>query len=89
MRDTIKQMLQFKKKDLDLFKNERRLVLLAVIKANYNLTKAYEINAPAHMGLEGYIKKFYRYDITMGELKREAHKLVAENRAIKAKTERK
>ena len=65
--EEIKQMLT--KKGLNIFHEERRLILLAIIRANYNLEIAYYINQPSTMQLEGYLKKFYRYEVAMKDLK--------------------
>lgn len=65
----VKDMLFLKEDNINIFENERKLILLAVIKANFNLKKAYEINAPKWLSYEGYIKKFYRYGVGLKELK--------------------
>lgn len=69
-KETIDEMLTFKKRDLNLFKNERRLILLAVIKANFNLKEAYKINNPKHISQDSYIRKYYRYNVKLKEFKK-------------------
>lgn len=49
--------------------NERRLILLAILKAKGDLEKAYNINAPSQMSFEAYSKKVYRYGIRKKFLK--------------------
>lgn len=65
--EEIKQMLT--KKGLNIFHEERRLILLAIIRANYDLETAYYINKPSELEISGYIKKFYRYAVPIKELK--------------------
>lgn len=73
--DEIIAMLTTNKNNLNIFHNERRLILLAIIKSNYHLPTAFKINAPSYMEYSGYTKKFYRYDINMRQLKEAVAKI--------------
>lgn len=68
-------MLTTNKKNLNIFHNERRVVLLAVIKSDYNLRKAFKINDPKYLKYSGYVKKFYRYDVRTEDLKKVVEKI--------------
>ena len=71
--ETLKQMLS--KDNLTIQHNERRLILLALIKSNYKIKEAYKLNNPSYMSIEGYTKKIYRYGISLTNLKKEYEKI--------------
>ena len=73
--DEIIAMLTTNKKNLNIFHNERRLILLAIIKSNYHLPTAFKINAPKHMIYSGYLKKYYRYGVNIRQLKEAVAKI--------------
>ena len=64
------------KNNLNLQYNERRLILLALIKTNYNIEEAYKINAPSDMTLNSYRRRVNRYGLSFKELKKMQDNLV-------------
>jgi len=73
--ETIKEMLCIKKSNINIYENERRLILLAIIYSNYDLRKAFNINKPSHTSFDAYQKKFYRYGITLTRLQKEVEQI--------------
>jgi hypothetical protein len=60
--------------NLNLFWNERRLVILALLRSNFDLDKALELNCPG-MLMETYKTKLYRLGIRLKDLEDECYLL--------------
>ncbi len=63
-------MLTTTRANRNLFHNERRLVILALIRANYNYEEAFKLNDVRDMEMDGYLKKIYRYGVNIEEIKK-------------------
>ena len=68
-KEQIKQLTKKDNNNLNIYHNERRLILLAILKAKGDLEQAYNINAPSSMTFEAYRKKVYRYGVRKKFLK--------------------
>ena len=68
-KEQIKQLTKKDNNNLNIYHNERRLILLAIIKAKGDIEKAYKLNAPSQMSFEAYKKKVYRYGVRKKLLK--------------------
>jgi len=64
------------KDNLNLEYNQRRLILLALIKTNYNIEEAYKLNNPSDMTLNSYRRRVNRYGLSFRELKKMQEDLV-------------
>jgi len=68
-KETIEQMLISNQDNLNLFFNERRLIILALKKSNFNLQIACDFNFD-NMELETYKNMLYtKYKLSLKELK--------------------
>lgn len=61
---------QYKRGSLNLLRSERRLIILALIKSDWNTKKAFELNFPnPTMTIDSYWKLIKRHHISVVEKK--------------------
>lgn len=69
-KETLQEMIKYSPDNLNLVWNERRCILLALIATDFDLSKAWLINAP-EIPLVSYKIKFYRHNLKLKELIKE------------------
>lgn len=79
------EILKNDKNNLNMEYHKRRLIVLAVVKPNYRLEVAYDLNAPYDMNYDSYVNRFYREGFTLETLKIAVEKIKKEERKLKKK----
>lgn len=72
---SLKEMIKPNPNNLNLFWNERRLLVLALIKADFKIEGARDLNAP-DMNLETYKTNFARCGLSIKRIKKEYQEII-------------